>query len=65
MRQPTRSNRKPPVFVRYPVCAEPLPPLQEALNQPFRAFPSWFLRIECDPCGKVLMQTSRTSPVAG
>ena len=22
---------------------------------PFRAFPSWFLRIECDRCGKVSM----------
>ena len=34
---------------------EPLPPAQEALNQPFRAFPSWFLRIECDRCGKATM----------
>jgi hypothetical protein len=22
------------------------------LDEPFRAFPSWFLRIECDRCGK-------------
>jgi hypothetical protein len=35
--------------------AEPLPPPSEALNQPFRAFPSWFLRIECDRCGKATM----------
>jgi hypothetical protein len=28
----------------------------EALQQPFAAFPSWFLRIECDRCGKVVMQ---------
>jgi hypothetical protein len=34
---------------------EPLPTGQEALHQPFRAFPSWFLRIECDRCGKVQM----------
>jgi hypothetical protein len=34
---------------------EPLPTRQEALQQPFRAFPSWFLRIECDRCGKVTM----------
>ena len=34
---------------------EPLPPANEALNQPFRAFPSWFLRIECDRCGKTTM----------
>ena len=27
----------------------------EALAEPFSAFPSWFLRIECDACGKVQM----------
>ena len=26
-----------------------------ALQQPLRAFPLWFLRIECDRCGKVSM----------
>ena len=34
---------------------EPLPPPSEALGLPFRAFPSWFLRIECDRCGKATM----------
>ena len=34
---------------------EPLPSPQEALSEPLRAFPSWFLRIECDRCGKVRM----------
>jgi hypothetical protein len=34
---------------------DPLPTGQEALDEPFRAFPSWFLRIECDRCGKVQM----------
>jgi hypothetical protein len=34
---------------------DPLPSGQEALDEPFRAFPSWFLRIECDRCGKVSM----------
>jgi hypothetical protein len=34
---------------------EPLPTPREALQQPFRAFPGWFLRIECDRCGKVTM----------
>jgi hypothetical protein len=34
---------------------EPLPTAREALDQPFRAFPSWFLRIECDRCGKTTM----------
>ena len=32
---------------------DPLPTGVEALDEPFRAFPSWFLRIECDRCGKV------------
>ena len=31
---------------------EPLPSGREALDEPFAAFPSWFLRIECDRCGK-------------
>jgi hypothetical protein len=34
---------------------EPLPSGTEALDQPFAAFPSWFLRAECDRCGKVTM----------
>jgi hypothetical protein len=34
---------------------DPLPSGQEALDEPFRAFPSWFMRIECDRCGKVSM----------
>ena len=33
----------------------PLPPAQEAPQHPFRALPSWFLRIECERCGKVTM----------
>ena len=34
---------------------EPLPTGPEALGEPLAAFPSWFLRIECDRCGKVQM----------
>jgi hypothetical protein len=34
---------------------DPLPTGLEALDEPFTAFPSWFLRIECDRCGKVRM----------
>ena len=34
---------------------DPLPTPVEALAEPFAAFPSWFLRIECDACGKVRM----------
>jgi hypothetical protein len=33
----------------------PLPTPAEALDEPFSAFPSWFLRITCDRCGKVVM----------
>jgi hypothetical protein len=31
----------------------PLPTGEQALHEPLRAFPSWFLQIECDRCGKV------------
>ena len=34
---------------------DPLPTAQEALDEPLRAFPSWFLRIVCDRCGKERM----------
>jgi adenine-specific DNA methylase len=33
----------------------PLPTPAEAMDEPFSAFPSWFLRIECDRCGKIRM----------
>jgi hypothetical protein len=31
---------------------DPLPTPAEALAEPFRAFPSWFMRVTCDRCGK-------------
>ena len=31
---------------------DPLPTGEQALAEPLRAFPSWFLRIVCDRCGK-------------
>ena len=31
----------------------------EALSETLSAFPSWFLRIECDRCGKVRMLVDR------
>jgi hypothetical protein len=34
---------------------EPLPSPAEALDRPFSAFPSWFLRVTCDRCGKATM----------
>ena len=35
--------------------AGPLPSSAEALNEPFNAFPSWFLRITCARCGQERM----------
>jgi hypothetical protein len=34
---------------------DPLPSDQEAIDEPSVAFPSWFLQVECDRCGKVQM----------
>ena len=34
---------------------DPLPTPAEAMAEPFSAFPSWFLRVECDRCGKPTM----------
>jgi hypothetical protein len=31
-------------------------------EEPFGAFPSWFLRIECDRCGKVIMHNEVHMP---
>jgi hypothetical protein len=33
----------------------PLPTGEQALDESLRAFPSWFLRIVCDRCGKERM----------
>ena len=43
---------------------EPLPSGAEAMGEPFSAFPSWFLRIECDRCGKVQMVNEAHAPWA-
>ena len=40
----------------------PLPSGQEALDQPFSAFPSWFMRITCDRCGKDRMLNEAHTP---
>jgi hypothetical protein len=44
--------RSPPAQHWRSYGTEPLPTPAEALGQPMRAFPSWFLRITCDRCGK-------------
>ena len=45
---------------------DPLPTGREALDEPLRAFPSWFMRITCDRCGKERMfnetHTRRSAP---
>ena len=42
---------------------DPLPTPAEALAEPFRAFPSWFLRITCDRCDKVqVVNESHAAP---
>ena len=33
----------------------PLPTGAEALDEPFDAFPSWFLRVTCERCGRERM----------
>jgi hypothetical protein len=43
---------------------DPLPTGREALGQPFRAFPGWFLRITCDRCGKDRMLNEAHTPKA-
>jgi len=47
--------QKPPTRHWRSYGDHPLPTPAEALVEPFAAFPSWFLRIECDRCGKVTM----------
>jgi hypothetical protein len=40
----------------------PLPSGREALDEPFAAFPSWFMRITCDRCGKDRMLSEIDTP---
>ena len=41
---------------------DPLPTGAEALQQPLSAFPSWFLCITCDRCGKDRMVNEAHAP---
>ena len=34
---------------------DPLPTGTEALDEPFAAFPSWFMRVTCERCGQERM----------
>jgi hypothetical protein len=49
--------RTPPLRHWRPYGNDPLPTGEEALDTLFAAFPSWFLRIECDRCGKVVIHS--------
>ena len=40
----------------------PLPTPAEALDEPFSTFPSWFLQITCDRCGKDRMLSETYTP---
>jgi hypothetical protein len=42
--------------------SDPLPSGAEALDESLRAFPSWFLRIVCDRCGKERMISETHMP---
>jgi hypothetical protein len=46
---------------------KPLPTAQQALDEPFAAFPSWFLRIECGRCGteRILNESHATNVQRG
>jgi hypothetical protein len=47
--------RKPPKRHLRSYGNDPLPTGAEALDEPFNAFPSWFLRITCARCGQERM----------
>jgi hypothetical protein len=44
---------------------DPLPSGEQALDEPLRAFPSWFLRIVCDRWGKDRMISETHMPQGG
>jgi hypothetical protein len=45
--------------------SDPLPTGAEALDEPFSTFPSWFMRITCDRCGKDRMLSETHTPQGG
>jgi len=44
---------------------DPLPSPAEAIQQPLSAFPSWYLRITCDRCGKDRIVSETHAPWRG
>jgi hypothetical protein len=62
--------RPPPERHWRSYVTEPLPSPAEALDLPLAAFPSWFLKLTCDRCGKDRMineahstQRQRETPI--
>jgi hypothetical protein len=41
---------------------DPLPTPADALDEPLNAFPSWFLRVECDRCSQVQLVNQAHMP---
>ena len=54
--------RPPPDRHWRPYGGALLPPPAEALDEPCLAFPSWFLKITCDRCGKDRMLNEVHAP---
>ena len=54
--------RAPPARHFRSYGTEPLPTPAEALDLPLNAFPSWFLKITCDRCGKDRMLNEVHAP---
>jgi hypothetical protein len=55
-------SRTPPQRHWRSYSTEPLPTGQEALDEPLNAFPSWFLRVECDRCGQAQLVNQAHAP---
>ena len=51
--EPSHVMKPPPARYWRTYGNDKLPTGAEALDEPFGAFPSWFLRITCDRCGKL------------
>jgi hypothetical protein len=54
--------RPPPTRHWRSYGTDPLPTPAEALDQSLSAFPSWFLKITCDRCGKDRMLSETHAP---
>ena len=56
------STDGPPSHVWHTYGTEPLPSRAEALALPLRAFPGWFLCIQCERCGETRMVHEAQTP---